>query len=239
MYASILAGELVDHDAKDKPRHPVATETVGQLDLPGGLFVGADPYVMGGDVDPFEQQMGAERADVVAARALVGPDHERVAALVLCCGTDTVVEWWMATVGSQHVEGLDDEGFFGYGVDAGTGSFGSPEAMRVTGGVLAEDAGMLEDPISAALFADSVGTRSAAVVAPADGAAPVAVCSSGWGDGVYPTWLGVDEAGAVVVAVTDFLLVGDPYATHVGTAPEPTEPAVEARPGLLRRLFGG
>lgn len=239
LYASLRAGEMEDHDAMVETRHPVTIETIGQLDLPGGLFVAADPYVMGGDADPFAQRLGAERADVVAARALVGPDHERVAALVLWCGTDAVVEWRMATVGDQDVGSLEEEGFFGYGVDAGTGSFGSPDAMQVTGTVLAEDAGMLEDPVSAALFADSVGTRSAVLVAPAEGAAPVAVCSSGWGDGVYPTWLGTDGAGAVVVAVTDFLLVGDPYAAPVQPEAEPLDAEAGARPGLLRRLFGG
>lgn len=67
--------------------------------------------------------------------------------------------------------------------------------------------------MSTALFSDGIGTRSAVVVVPEEGAAPVAACSSGWGDGAYPTWLGLDAAGNVTVAVTDFLLTGDPYAT--------------------------
>ncbi len=29
---------------------------------------------------------------------------------------------------------------------------------------------------------------------------------TGWGDGLYPTWFGLDRAGDVIVAMTDFLL---------------------------------
>ena len=139
----------------------------------------------------------------------------------------------MATVPGQDAGSLEGEGFFGYGVDAGTGSFGSPEGMKVASAVLAADAGMLEDPISRALFADGTGTRSAVLVAPQEGAPPIAVCSSGWGDGAYPTWLGVDADGSVMVAVTDFLLTGDPHVT--ATQPPSHQ---RRRTSMLRRWFG-
>jgi hypothetical protein len=224
-----------DHDAQDSTEYAVSLDEIGSLSLPGGRFVAADPYIMDAEPAPFEQRMGADRAKVVVARALVGEDHERVAALVLRAGSSPISDWAMATQPGQDVEALDAEGFFGYGVDAGTGSFGSPEAMRVAARVMHADAGMLQDPLSLALFADGIGTRSAIVVAPEDGSEPVAVCSSGWGDGVYPTWLGLDAAGDIVLAVTDFLLAGDPYATPLEPAPE----APQARKkSLLGRLFG-
>jgi hypothetical protein len=128
---------------------------------------------------------------------------------------------------------LGEDGFFGYGVDAGTGSFGSPEALSEAGRVLAGDAGMLEDPISKALFADGVGTRSAAIVAPDAGATPIAVFASGWGDGYYPTWLGIDPDGVVVVAVTDFLLTSDPYGPPPPASPEPKS----SKKSWLQRLL--
>lgn len=48
---------------------------------------------------------------------------------------------------------------------------------------------MLEDPISHALFSGRQAA-GAALVAPEADAPPVAVFSSRWGDGLYPTWLG-------------------------------------------------
>lgn len=234
IYAAIQAGELSDHDAKDDVRYVVNCEWIGKLRLPGGRVVAADPYTMGVDPQPFIQTLSASEADVVAARAVIGEGHERLAALILLAGFNPVVEWQMSTIDDQDVSALDGDEFFGYGVDAGTGSFGSPEAMRTVGRVLGEDAGMLEDPLSAALFRDGVGTRSAVVAAPEDGAIPVAMCSSGWGDGVYPTWLGVDDSGDVVVAVTDFLLTGDPHASPMAEKLLVEEPLKKS---LFQRWF--
>ncbi|MEQ4210164.1 DUF4241 domain-containing protein [Actinopolymorpha sp. B9G3] len=238
IYGAITAGELRDHDAKDDVRYAVLLEAVDRLVIPGGRVVATDPYVMEAEPEPFEQLLGADSADVIVARAVVGEGHERVAALILRVGSEPIADWVMATVAGQDVTTLDGEGFFGYGVDAGTGSFGSPEAMRVAGRVLHTDAGMLDDPMSRALFSDGIGTRSAVVVAPEAGATPVAVCSSGWGDGFYPTWLGLNSSGTAIVAVTDFLLTGDPHAApppeRTGEAPAKTRPK-----SLLRRWFGG
>lgn len=237
IYASIEAGHLRDHDAKDDAQYAVQVESIGSLALPGGQFVAADPYVMEAEPEPFAQRLGADTAEVLAARAVIGEGHERIAALILRVGSDAIVDWSMATFDGQDVATLEGEGFFGYGVDAGTGSFGSPEAMRVAGRVLHADAGMLADPISKALFSDEIGTRSAVLVSPEAGATPVAVCSSGWGDGVYPTWLGVDRAGRVVVAVTDFLLTVDPHAAPPPQHPVVSPPAAPPK-SLFRRLFG-
>lgn len=244
LYAAVLAGEMPDHDSASEGPYALFRDDVGKLSLPDGRLVAADPYVMARDALPFERRLPAGEVSVVAVRAVVGEDHERVAALILVAGAQPVTQWEMATVGGQDVASLEGEGFFGYGVDAGTGSFGSPEAMQVASRVLDADEGMLEDPISAALFADGVGTRSAVVVAPEPSATPIAACSSGWGDGSYPTWLGINADGDVVVAVTDFLVAGDPYATasappqEVDATPPPA--ATSDRPrSLLRRIFGG
>lgn len=212
LYASLLAGELRDHDDEDPVAYVVTREAIGRLALPGGVLVAADPFVMAAEPEPFVQRLGVDSADVVAARAVIGPEHDRVAALILVVGSDPIREWGMATLPGQDVSTLEHEGCFGYGVDAGTGSYGSPEAMQVVGRVLRADEGMLEDPISEALFRDGLGTRSAVVIAPEAGATPIAVCSSGWGDGGYPTWLGIDGSGNVMVAVTDFFLTADPHS---------------------------
>lgn len=236
VYAAIVEGELSDHAAPDVDRYALLRESLGTLAFPGGELVAADPYVMDDEPPPFTQRMSAEAAEVVAVRATIGENHDRVAALVLRLGPSAVVEWVMATLPGQDVDSLDAERFFGYGVDAGTGAFGSPEAMAVAARVLSADAGMLEDPVSSALFADGVGSRNGVVVAPEEGATPIAVCSSGWGDGSYPTWLGVDAAGNVMLAVADFLLTVDPY---VAPLPPPEEPPPGRPKPSWRRWFGG
>lgn len=242
LYTSILSGELADHDRPGPVVYPLSVDEIGVLELPGGRFVGADPYVMGGSPAPFEQSMTSNQADVVAVRAHIGPGHRRIAALVLISGRKTVADWHIATISGQDVAALGGEAFYGYGVDAGTGSFGSVPAMTVAARVLHADAGMLDDPISKALFADGIGTESAVVIAPEAGADVVAACSSGWGDGTYPTWLGTSDSGDVVIALTDFLLTGDPHAAPVESAQNamPTAsdaPEVVPRKPLIKRIF--
>lgn len=230
LWESILEGRLDDHAPEGTTAYPVLVETVGRLPLADGRFVAGDPYVMGSDRAPFNQALPSSTPDVLAIRAQVGPDHKRVAALALQCGSAPVASWTMATIGGQDVATLGVEGFFGYGVDAGAGAFGAVDAMEVATRVLATDEGMLQDPISVALFADGIGTESAVCVEPEEGATPIAVCSSGWGDGAYPTWLGHSADGEIVLAITDFLLTGDPFAEPPPTVqprPVPTDPLAE------------
>lgn len=212
LYAALQSQELPDHGGLfEEGPLPVALDVIGQLFFPDGQLVVADPYLMGEEPVRIEQPLQAVSYEVVIARATAGPEEERIAAALLVSDADDFVSWEMAHWTGQDVSLLGPQEYFGYGVDAGTGCFASTAAAKVVGQVLATDADMLEDLICRALSSDS-GNRHAAVVAPEAGAPPIAVFQSGWGDGRYPTWLGMNNSGQVVVAMTDFLLTGDPYA---------------------------
>ena len=238
LYAALTSGELPDHDGTgEKARFPVTLDAVGQVELDHGRLVVADPYLMDVQPAPVEQVLLSEPYDVLVATARVGPEHPRIAAAALISESDPVVAWDMAHWAGQDVSALGPEEFFGYGVDAGSGCFASLSAARVAGRVLAADGGMLEDPISRAL-SSGAPAAGAAVVATEDGAPTIAVFSSGWGDGMYPTWLGIDERGEVAVAMTDFMLTGDPYAAPEGslaTAPAPSKTPVPIWKGFFRK----
>ncbi len=92
-------------------------------------------------------------------------------------------------------------------MDTGIGCFASPSALATAAGVLEHDGGMLRDPLSRAM---KESENKAVVASPAPGAAPIAMFQTGWGDGSYPTWFGLDDAGRITVVVTDFLLAGHP-----------------------------
>jgi hypothetical protein len=227
LYTALASGELKDHDGNvEKARLPVRLDSVGSLSFEDGRLVVADPYLMDEEPAPIVQELLSRPYDVMAATVEVGPDHPRIAAAMLVSGIDAIVAWEMAHWPGQDPASLGSEEFVGYGVDAGTGCFASPAAAKVAGRVLAADGGMLEDPISRALFSGPPAA-GAAVIAPEEGAPPVAVFSSGWGDGLYPTWLGLNQHGDVAVAITDFLLTRDPYATPEET-PEVTPQAPHA-----------
>ena len=67
-----------------------------------------------------------------------------------------------------------------------------------------------------ALYADGIvgsyehtGWRSRFVNVPIPGssAANLIACSSGYGDGFYPSWWGIDEHGAICALATDFFVL--------------------------------
>ncbi|MBB2894179.1 DUF4241 domain-containing protein [Flexivirga oryzae] len=182
IYESILSEEIVDHDDVEPTTHRVVIEQIGRLSLPGGRFVAADPYIMDVETNAVRadsaDRIGGGRRGARPDRARPRPDGRADAAL----GTNaTISSWSMATTRGQDVTTLAGEGSFGYGVDAGTGSFGGVDAMAVACRVLAEDAGMLEDPISLAVEAEETGPAHALCIAPEAGAVPIAVCGSGFG----------------------------------------------------------
>jgi hypothetical protein len=61
---------------------------------------------------------------------------------------------------------------------------------------------------------------------------------------MYPTLLGLNERGDVVVALTDFLLTGNPYASpseaSEPVAAPPQEPAGDSpsTPSRWKKMFG-
>lgn len=207
IYDCLLGNLLPDH-SETGISYPLEHVLLGTLHLPGGELAAGDPYVMGAEPLIFSRRLGADVVEVVATVA----GDERMATLLLLAGSNPVCGWAMATSADDDVCDLAAEDYRGYPVDSGTGALGSPAAMRRVGQALADDAGRMRDPLSATIHAQ-MGTCSAMIASPDEGLVAVAICSSGWGDGDYPTWLGLDDTGAVMVALTDFLLTSDPYQT--------------------------
>ncbi|KQY59253.1 hypothetical protein ASD11_06645 [Aeromicrobium sp. Root495] len=223
-YAALRSGELVDSDGQvEKARHPVEIQILGTLTFPDGQLVLGDPYLLDDQPTPITRRLRATPYDVLVAMATVGPDHRRVAASLLVDGSGPVERWTMAHLPSQQPRSLTEHEFFGYPVDAGTGCFAGLAAATVTAEVMLQDAGMLEDPLSLALFEDEPAP-GAVLLSPAPGSDSVAAFSSGWGDGYYPTWIGLDAHEEVVVVLTDFLLTNEPFAPPTPATAPPSAP---------------
>lgn len=182
------------------------------LVLPTGRLVACDPLVdpdAGAFVDvlaPGAYPLVAWVADLLDGAGAVC--DRRTAALQLLVPGAPVVRWEPArTEDAGPEEDLGPDEFVGYGVDSGTGCFADA-------GALAALARLDEDRLEAALLTEydadaPVPWLARAVVDPATGAEVVAL-GSGWGDGVYPTFVGRDAHGAAVSFVTDFLVLPRP-----------------------------
>ncbi|PZG02841.1 DUF4241 domain-containing protein [Micromonospora deserti] len=194
-----------EHGAYVMEAHPV-----GEIVLPTGRVAGCDPLVCP-DAEPFTVELPPGRYPARAWVAVVLRDgaeaDRRVAALELMVHDGQATGWEMALVGGQDVSTLEADGYFGYGVDAGTGTLADPVALSA---LESWDYEQVEDVfIPAQLPEAPVPGLITAVLDEATGANVVTV-SSGWGDGCYGTWIGRTADGRVTSFVTDFMVVPEP-----------------------------
>lgn len=173
----------------------VSTRTLGELAVPSGRIGAADPFVTAFDepAATFARAAPTGTFPVEVAIARFDNADARVACARVRFSTTEAVRWEVATFEGQGA--LADDELPGYGVDAGTGCFFDAEAR----GDVDEATGARW---LAAMEAAGVDTWTWHV---ADlGGANVVMFSSGWGDGFYTSYWGLDADGRVAELVTDF-----------------------------------
>jgi hypothetical protein len=179
---------------------------LGPVVLPTGKVVGCDPLVP--HTTPFVDAVAPGRYQLRAWVAVLHKDgsewQRRITALQMVVADEPAASWTMALLPDQDVASLGDEDFFGYGVDAGTGTLADQVAIEALSEWDYEQvdavfipAQIPDDPIEAVITA-VVEERTAA---------NVYVVGSGWGDGVYATYVGRTEDGRITSFVTDFRVV--------------------------------
>ena len=99
---------------------------------------------------------------------------------------------------------LGEDGFFGYAVDAGAGILADLAAVRA---LASWDYQRVEDVYIPAQLPERPVPGAVAAITDDQSGANVITVSSGWGDGVYPTFIGYTADGDISSFVTDFLVV--------------------------------
>jgi hypothetical protein len=178
-------------------RRPVTIRhrSLATVDLRSGRLVACDPAVSAGDARPFTRATPAGRFPVELRIAEYEDGDQRVAS-ALVRFTDREPSAWEVAL----PEGLDDD-WYAYSVDSGNGCFASPEALRGLAG------GSAEDALGERLDETYVDTWSWADAACGPDGENVVAFASGWGDGAYPTYWGLDASREPAVALTDFLVL--------------------------------
>jgi hypothetical protein len=180
----------------------MTVDDAGEVVLPSGRLVGSDAFVIF-DAVPFTTAVPPGRHPVSVLRADFADGDRRVAAAMIRFGPNDPVRWELALVAGQDPASLGPDEFFGYGVDAGTSAFTSPEATARLRDETAYDA--YSKAVRDALFPGGPRFRLTAQVEVDRGSgANVVAFASGFGDGAYPTFIGIDRDGRPAVALTDF-----------------------------------
>jgi hypothetical protein len=175
---------------------------IGKLAVPSGRIVACDPFLCD-RTEAFGRRVPVGKFPVQLALARLEHDDERVAFARILFADRPVVRWEMALRPGQTLKDLKPGYIHGYGVDTGTGAFMDATAQAPYLAATADEAATIR--LVDALNTAPVSSR-AWLLRPY-GHANVAMFSSGWGDGFYASYFGLDSAGRVVALVTDFGVV--------------------------------
>ncbi|WP_432825682.1 DUF4241 domain-containing protein [Dactylosporangium sp. CA-092794] len=167
-----------------------SVHTAGQLRLPSGGLIAADPSSLDLGTKPFSVTVppGSYPVSVSLATFVDDPRHSRVTAARLEVADRPAVRWALALRDGQEPLDLGYREFFGFGVDAGMACFVDADSIDRMKDVWRTLGGLVEPRYRTIGSGDMVAW------------------SSGWGDGAYPTWIGYDTKGAVTCFVADMLL---------------------------------
>jgi hypothetical protein len=187
---------------------PFKVVAAGSLKLPSGRICAADPFIALTDAKSFKQAIPAGTFPVRLAVANFPSGGNRVAFARVDFGLAPIVRWSMAVIEGQDIATLKKDEIFGYGVDAGTGSFFDPVAGKAAAALLKADENAWEawQTAGEANGPKAIGPYSFLLDLPL-GEANAIMFHSGWGDGFYASWFGYDDAGNVAALVTDFQTV--------------------------------
>jgi hypothetical protein len=181
----------------------------GELMLPTGRVVAADVFFF--NTEPFTRRLPAGRHPVLLLSSSRDPGVAGdVAAAMIRVAPGDPVSWELALVPGQDPSSLQPGEFFGYGVDSGTGCFASAEAVAA---LTAGDFDEYSDQVQDGMFpSDDVADwkHSVDVVVDQASGANVIGFTSGFGDGGYPSWFGLDADGEPLVLLTDFGILEAP-----------------------------
>lgn len=171
---------------------------LGKLTLPSGQILASDPSYECFVVAPFARRVRPGRYPVVLTCVGDGENpgpHDRVAAAAILLRDELPTTWEHALCDGQKLIDLHPGQIYGYGVDGGTGCFVDAEIA----GEFAAGKRNFQRLLAAYRKSDFQPLLHTFRDEPA-----IAVFQSGWGDGFYASYWGLDARGEPVCLVTDF-----------------------------------
>ncbi|UVK39748.1 DUF4241 domain-containing protein [Mesorhizobium sp. AR10] len=178
---------------------------IGELELPTGEIIACDPLISGTEMPTLSRRVKPGHYPVSLLET-----QGRVAVAVLRFRLGTPVRWELATLPGQDVTTLKDDEIFGYPVDGGLGSFMDKTAMVLMSEQL-DKLGADQNYYDDVLAAEFTPNQDRFVMHRPVAGNPlnIAMFWSGWGDGFYPSFWGLDAAGELLLLTTDFGVLED------------------------------
>lgn len=212
----------LNYDLEDEMNSQELIEIhVGDLNLPTGRIITADPF-FSMEQRPFTRTVEPDKYPVFIYMAEIDELHHRIAYAKIKFRPEEATRWVLAITDDLTDEELNDLGedeFYGFPVESGLACFLDEETNREFTAKM--DAMLDKNPESNYYddvlaeefrkysgknnFSRELGDWNDHHPNP-DSDNNVIMFSSGWGDGYYPAYWGVNENGDTVELVIDFLI---------------------------------
>lgn len=212
---------IFDNDIVDG--FPIELLEIGNVNLPSGEIVVCDPLAYP-DTAPLTRKVEPGKYPVKIYIAHTEVSGERYAIAKLEFKEEKAEKWVMALRAGEDIKELTDkDDYFGFPVDAGLGSFADYQSTRA---YLAYESVFMQKNPQGNIYDDFFAAEfKKNAKAPDDPSDPgdwinfqlpesdlnVTMFHSGYGDGTYPAYWGIDKDGNTVSLVIDFfvLLTGE------------------------------
>lgn len=185
---------------------------LGVLNLPSGHVIACDPFIPS-DSAPFVDSVPPGSYPVSVSIAAAG-EERRVAFAKLEISNAAVQTWRPAEHDTDQVDFYGTESRLGYGVDSAMGCFMDKRLVQLLCDLYEKNPDYVEE------FTDLAEANRADRWAWADlrpdpkSDLNMILFDSGWGDGFYSSYLGIDKAGTIACFVTDFEVLGEDHSEY-------------------------
>jgi len=166
----------------------ITVTTIGELELPTGEIVACDPLITGLGRPPFSRKVKPGRYPVILLQV-----RTKIAVAALRFGTGLPVRWELATFARDRPSGYE----FEFIVDDAVASFMDKSFLTI----MSDNQEELDD-----YLADVACTIDKFCIdSPMEGnPINVAMFDTGYGDGAYWSFWGLDASGEPLLLMTDF-----------------------------------
>lgn len=194
---------------------------VGDVNLPTGKIIAADPFFTL-EQKPFNRSVEPDKYPVYIYMAEIDDVHHRIAYAKIKFRPEEAVKWILAItedLTKEELEDLGDDEFYGFAVESGLACFLDAETnSRLIEKMdqhqeKAPESNYYDDVLAEEFQAYSGKNKFSRALGDWNDHHPdkdsdnnAIMFASGWGDGYYPAYWGLNENGDTVELVIDFLI---------------------------------
>lgn len=204
---------------------PVDVLDIGGINVPTGTVFACDPLVWLEGAPPFLQTIPAGTYPVRLCVVVDERLGDRYACIKVEVSDQKPVRYELGMIGDEDLEEeLEDDAFFGFGVDAGMGCIADIQTQKAFQAYwakrLEEDedinpydglfCGLLEESARVNPRYQTEGGDWLNWTVPGTDCNLV-MCAAGWGDGVYPVYFGRDAKGKICGVYVHFIDIVECY----------------------------